>query len=83
MRLEKKGKKQRIKGKTMAQWINLLWYNSFVNRRQLLLLCEKTGAIALALLGLMAGRHAGRKIVLNSKFLKIIYRMKYLNFLSI
>jgi len=39
----------------MAQWINL-WYNSFVNRWRLPLLCEKTGAIALVLPGLMEGR---------------------------
>jgi len=43
--LKEKGNKQRIKGKTMVQWINLLWYNSFVNRWQLPLLCEKTGPI--------------------------------------
>jgi len=24
-----------VKGKTMAQWINLLWYNSFVNSQKL------------------------------------------------
>jgi len=29
--LEVKEKKQWIKGKTMAQWMNLHWNNSFVN----------------------------------------------------
>jgi len=29
-RVEEKGKKQRIKGKTMAQWMKLLQNNSFV-----------------------------------------------------
>jgi len=59
--VEEKEKKQRIKGKTMAQWINLFWYNSCVNRWQLPLLCEKTGAIALVLPDLrQAGRQAGR-----------------------
>ena len=31
----------------MVQWINVLWSNSFVNPTQLLLLCEKTGALAI------------------------------------
>jgi len=41
---------------------------------------EKSGAIALVLLGLTAGRHSGRladEIVLNLKIFKIIYWMKY------
>jgi len=29
-RVEEKGKKRRIKGKTMVQWINFLWNNNFV-----------------------------------------------------
>ena len=40
-RLKEKGKKQRIEGKTMPQWINLLRYNSFVNGQWVPLLCEK------------------------------------------
>jgi len=41
----------------MAQWIKLLWNNSFVNWTWLAnFLGEKSGAIALVLLGLMAGR---------------------------
>jgi len=65
----------------MLQWINLLWYNNFVNWHQLSLLCEKTGAIALALPGLMAGWQAD-KIVLNSEIFKIMYLTKYFNFLG-
>jgi len=30
-KVEKKGKKRRIKEKTMAQWMNLFWNNEFVN----------------------------------------------------
>jgi len=44
---------------------------------------EKSGAIALALLGLTAGWLAGLsadEIVLNLKIFKIIYRINYLSF---
>jgi len=51
---------------------------------QLPFLCEKSGAIALVLLGLTAGRLAGwlssrlaNEIVLNLEIFKIIYQMKY------
>jgi len=47
-------------------------------------LCEKSGAIALVLPGLTAGRQAGwlagwqaDEIVLNLEIFKIIYHMKY------
>jgi len=46
-------------------------------------LCEKSGAIALVLPGLMAGWLAGwlaDKIVLNLENFKITYQMKYLTF---
>ena len=43
----------------MAQWINVLRNNGFVNPMQLPLLCEKTGALAIVEQGLMAGRQAG------------------------
>ena len=36
----------------MAQWINNLWNNGFVNPKQLPLLCEKTGALAIVEPGL-------------------------------
>ena len=45
----------------MAQWINILWNNGFVNPTRLPLLCEKTGALAIVELGLRAGREAVRQ----------------------
>ena len=42
----------------MAQWINVLRNNGFVNPTRLPLLCEKTGALAIVEPGLMAGRPA-------------------------
>ena len=45
----------------MVQWINVLWNNSFVNPTQLLLWCEKTGALAIVEPGLMAGKPAGQQ----------------------
>ena len=44
----------------MTQWINVLRNNGFVNPTQLPLLYEKTGALAIAEPGLMAGWPAGR-----------------------
>ena len=43
----------------MAHWINVLRINGFVNPTRLLLLCEKTGALAIVEPGLTAGRQAG------------------------
>jgi len=54
-------------------------------------LCEKSGAIALVLLGLMAGWQSSRqagwlvgwpadKIVLNLEIFKFMYWMKYMSF---
>ena len=43
----------------MAQWINVLWNNSFVNPTRLPLLCRNSRTVALVELGLTAGRHAG------------------------
>ena len=40
----------------MAQWINVLWNNGFMNPTWIPLLCEKTGAIAIVEPGLMASR---------------------------
>ena len=45
----------------MAQWINILRNNSFVNPTQLPLLCEKIGALAIVEPGLMAGQQAVRQ----------------------
>ena len=44
----------------MAQWINILRNNDFVNPTRLPLLCEKTGALAIVEPGLTGGRQAGR-----------------------
>ena len=43
----------------MAQWINLHRNNIFVNRIRLPLLCEKSGAILLVVVGLTAAWLAG------------------------
>ena len=45
----------------MVQWINVLRNNDFVNPTRLLLLCEKTGALAIVEPGLTAGRPLGRR----------------------
>ena len=45
----------------MAQWINVLRNNGFVNPTRLPLLCEKTGALAIVEPGLAAGRPLGRR----------------------
>ena len=46
----------------MAQWINVLQNNGFVNPTRLPLLCEKTGALAVVEPGLTAGRQFGRPL---------------------
>ena len=43
----------------MAQWINLNQNNSFINQAPLPLLCEKSGAILLVLVGLITGSPSG------------------------
>ena len=53
----------------MAQWINILQNNSFVNPTQLLLLCEKSGALAIVELGLTAGWQAGKQTVMQTNLL--------------
>ena len=45
----------------MAQWINILRNNGFVNPMRLSLLCEKTGALAIEEPGLTAGWQAVRQ----------------------
>ena len=47
----------------MAQWINILRNNGFVNPTRLSLLCEKTGTLAIVEPGLTAGQQAGRPAV--------------------
>ena len=59
----------------MAQWINVLRNNSFVNPTRLPLLCRNSRAIALVEPGLMAGWQAGwliDEMQVNFKFLKFI-----------
>ena len=57
----------------MAQWMNIHWNNSFVNRTRLPLLCEKIGAFLLVLVGLMAGQQSD-EILVDFKIFKILYR---------
>ena len=45
----------------MAQWVNRLRNNIFVNAPPFPLLCEISGALHLAQPGLTAGRQAGRQ----------------------
>ena len=45
----------------MAQWVNCLRNNIFVNPPPLPLLCEISGVLHLAQPGLTAGRQAGRR----------------------
>ena len=47
----------------MVQWMNLHQNNIFVNWTRLPLLCEKSGAILLVLVGLIAGRLTGWQAV--------------------
>ena len=59
----------------MAQWINVLQNNSFVNPTRFPLLCRNFKAVALAEPGLTAGWLAGwqaDKMQVNFKFLKFI-----------
>ena len=49
------------KGQAMVLRINVCGYNRFVFRQQSLFLWEKTGPAHIALVGLMAGRKAGRR----------------------
>ena len=58
----------------MAQWVNRLRNNIFVNPLPLPLLCEISGAVHLAQPGLTAGWQAGRladEIQVNLKFSKL------------
>ena len=62
----------RIKRITMAQWINVNWNNRFVNPQPLPWLSEISGAIHLALLGLMAGRQVASRQTKCRWILKIL-----------
>ena len=48
-------------GKSLAQWVNCLQNNIFVNPPPLPLLCEISGALHLVQPGLTAGKQAGRR----------------------
>ena len=60
----------------MAQWINRLQNNIFVNPLQLPLLCEISVVLHLAQPGLTAGRLAD-EIQVNFEIFKVGYRSKY------
>ena len=60
----------------MAQWVNRLRNNIFVNPPPLPLLCEISGALHLAQPGLTAGRLAD-EIQLNFEIFKVCCRSKY------
>ena len=61
----------------MAQWINVLRNNSFVNPTRLPLLCKNSRAIALAELGLTAGWLAGRRNAGKFQIFKIHCRSNF------
>ena len=63
----------------MAQWVNRLWNNIFVNPPPLPLSCEISGVLHLAQLGLTAGRLAD-EIQVNFENFKIGCRLKYSSF---
>ena len=60
----------------MAQWVNHLRNNIFVNAPPLSLLCEISGALHLAHPGLTAGRLAD-EIQVNFEIFKVGCRSKY------
>ena len=64
----------------MAQWVNCLRNNIFVNPPQLPLLCEISGALHLVQPGITAGSQAGRQadeIQMNFEIFKVGCRSKY------
>ena len=67
----------------MAQWVNRLRNNIFVNLPPLPLSCEISGPLHLAQPGLMAGKLAGwltDEIQVNFEIFKIGCRLKYSSF---
>ena len=65
----------------MAQWKNLNRNGSFVNPPQLPFFCEISGALLLALPGLMAGRLSD-KIRVDLQIFKIRYRSNIYAFVA-
>ena len=63
----------------MAQWVNRLWNNNFINAPPLPLLCKISGALHLAQPGLTAGRLADEFQLIFENF-KIHYRSKVSTF---
>ena len=63
----------------MAQWVNRLQNNIFVNPPSLPLSCEISGTLHLAQPGLTAGRQAD-EIQVNFENFKIGCRLKYSSF---
>ena len=63
----------------MAQWVNRLWNNIFVNPPPLPLSCEISGALHLAQLDLTAGWQAD-EIQADFEIFKIDCRLKYSSF---
>ena len=63
----------------MAQWVNRLRNNIFVNPPPLLLSCEISGVLHLVQPGLTAGRLADERKV-NFEIFKIGCRLKYSSF---
>ena len=64
----------------MAQWVNRLWNNIFVNPLPLLLLCEISGALHPVQPGLMTGWPTGRladEIQMNFKIFEVGCKSKY------
>ena len=64
----------------MAQWVNRLWNNIFINATSLPLLCEISRALHLAQPGLTAGRQAGwqtKYVQVNFEIFKVGCRSKY------
>ena len=62
----------------MAQWVNHLRNNIFVNPLPLPLLCEISGTLHLVQPGLMAGRWQADEIQVNFEIFKVGCRSKYL-----
>ena len=64
----------------MAQWINVLWNNSFINPTQLSLLCRNSRPVALVEPGLTAGWQADRRNAGKFQIFKIQYRLNFYTF---
>ena len=78
---QREGVKQwMMKGLTKVQWINHNQNNRSVLVCRYCVLWEKTGPILPPLVGLMAGRHGGRRNVGEIWNFEILYRLNYSGF---